>query len=258
MRWIQKQAGQPSCITEFVCNQMAARGDWQQFRVDYPAFTRGRNLLQLLMEEQHGLCAYTGAGIDVGRLPGHRPRNQVPPRHDYWFKAHIEHLKSQRQCREEHESAGKVVGRDVGEDMDYRNMVAAIEVAGTTAEHFGASVRGDQPLSVIPTRQECEEAFYFFEDGQVRGKHQDAEEAIRVLHLDHATLNRWRGAAIDLFLPERENTPAAELQTILDAVTQPANGQLPEFAFVIAQLARDYLTIQRTRAAQPAAVSQPS
>jgi hypothetical protein len=217
--------------------------------VDYPAFTRSKELLQLLIDEQFGLCAYTGTGIDAVRLPEHRPRNQNPPRHDYWFKAHIEHLKPQRQCRKELENAGKVVGRDVGEDVDYRNVVAAIEVAGTAAEHFGASVRGDQPLPVNPTQPGCEDAFYFFEDGQVRGKHPSAEEAIRVLRLDHATLNCWRIAAIERFLPERENTPTTELQAILDAMTQPANRQLPEFAFVIAQLARDYIAMQQARAA---------
>ena len=248
MRWIQKQAGQPPCITEFVSAQTAARGDWEQYRVDYPAFTRGKDLLQLLISEQHGLCAYTGTGIDAARLPAHRPRYQDPPRHDYWFKAHVEHLKPQRQCREELENAGRVPGRDLGEDLDYHNMVAAIEVAGTLAEHFGASVRGDQPLPVIPTRQECENAFYFFEDGGIQGRHQEAQEAIRVLRLDHATLNGWRSAAIDRFLPERENTPALELQSVLDAMTRPSNEQLPEFAFVIAQLARDYLAIQQARA----------
>ena len=248
MRRIQKQAGQPPCITEFVSAQTAARGDWEQYRVDYPAFTRGKDLLPLLISEQHGLCAYTGTGIDAARLPERRPRYQQPPRHDYWFKAHIEHLKSQRQCRQELKAAGGVVGQDLGEDLDYHNMVAAIEVAGTAAEHFGASVRGDQYLPVIPTRQECEDAFYFFEDGGIQGRHPSAQEAIRVLQLDHATMNGWRSAAIERFLPERENTPAAELQAILDAMNQPANGQLPEFAFVIAQLANDYLAMQQARA----------
>lgn len=248
MRWIQKQAGQPNCITEFVSNQMNARGDWQEFRVDYPAFTRGKDLLSLLISEQHDLCAYTGSGIDAVRLPKRRPRNQNPPRHDYWFKAHVEHLKPQRQCREELVTTGGVVGRDVGEDLDYHNMVASIEVAGTAAEHFGASVRGDQPLPLIPTLQECEDAFYFFEDGGIRGRHHEAQEAVRVLQLDHATLKTWRSAAIEKHLPERENTPAAELQSVLNIMTNPANGQLPEFAFVIAQLARDYLAMQQARA----------
>jgi hypothetical protein len=53
---------------------------------------------------------------------------------------------------------------------------------------------------------------------------------------------------MDTFLPLREQTPSSELQSIIQVMTEPSNGILPEFAFVIAQLARDYLDMKHLSA----------
>lgn len=266
MRLIRKQPGQPSCIEDFVKAQTEARlqpgGSWEQFPIDYGHFTRGKALLQLLVTEQAGLCAYTGAAIDDERLAKRQPRQQTQPRKDYWFKPHIEHLKSQRQCKDELEADGGIVGRDRGEDMDYQNLVAAMEVAGARAEHFGAALRGDEPVAVWPTHPDCETAFHYFLDGSIRGHTQEGSQTIEVLQLDHPTLRAWRSNEIDewfrltsadaavsgtLTLPE--DLPEEELMVIIEHMTTPQNDSLPEFAFVIAQIARDSLAIKQRRSA---------
>ena len=274
MRWIQKQPGQPPCIEDFVAVQTAARppepDGWQQFRIDYGSFTRGPELLRLLIDEQRGLCAYTGAAVDAERLATRRPRNAIPPRHDYWFKAHIEHLKSQQQCRAELSAGGGMVGRDRGEDISYHNVVTAIEVGGTRAEHFGASVRGDSPVPIWPTTQASETSFEFFLDGTIRGRASLAADTVAVLRLDHPTLNDWRAKEIDdwFALPDSETLPDNQgydaeadtlprpedlsferLNEIISAMETPVNGKLPEFSFVIAQIARDGLALKQLRAA---------
>jgi hypothetical protein len=199
-----------------------------------------------------------------------RPRNAIPPRHDYWFKAHIEHLKSQWQCRAELTHGGGIVGRDRGEDISYQNVVAAIEVAGTKAEHFGASVRGNSPVPIWPTTQACETSFAFFLDGTTRGSAPMANDTIAVLRLDHPTLNDWRAKEIDVWfalpdsatlpdnqgydaesdtLPRPEDLSVERLNEIISIMVTPVNGKLPEFSFVIAQIARDALAIKQLRAA---------
>jgi len=273
MRWIQKQTGQPACIEEFVANQTAARGNdpngWELFPIDYGSFTRGPALLRLLICEQHGLCAYTGAAIDDSRLVKRRPMSAIPPRDDYWFKAHIEHLKSQRQCHEELAGAHGMVGRDRGADIDYHNVVAAIDVAGTESEHFGATSRKDLPVPVWPTKQECETAFVFFLDGTLRGGNAGARDTIDKLRLHHRTLNDWRAKEIDDWfalpsaeslpdnqgydagsdnLPRPEELPKERLLQIISIMESPEDEKLPEFAFVIAQIARDALAIKQLRA----------
>lgn len=268
MRWIQKQPGQPTCIESFVALQIDARerngGDWQQFCVDFSSMNT-KSLRALLIEEQFGLCAYTGAGID-NRLEKRRPIYQTPPRRDYWFTSHIEHLKSQQQCRDELKDAYGTYGRDRCEDIDYHNLVAAIEVAGKESEHFGAVARKDEPLSIWPTHQDCESAFTYFLDGTVCGMTDPAIETARLLRLDHGTLIDWRAEKIDEWfglpsedtfpvqgmdedgadsMPRPEQLPAARLREIIAAMEPPAVGdKLPEFSFVIAQIAKDALAMQ--------------
>ena len=120
---------------------------WEELRIDYGSFTRTSELRQLLIHEQKGLCGYTGAGVDQ-RLAARRPINMQPPQDNHWFTPHIEHIKSQQQCREELVARGGLVGRDEGEDMAYSNLIAALEVKGTSSELFGAAYRGTRPVPI--------------------------------------------------------------------------------------------------------------
>jgi len=210
MRYLAKPADSKAaaCIGDFVQAQLDGRASgipWEELRLDYGHFSRAPQLRVLLIEEQKGLCAYTGVGLD-DRLAA-----RSPPRDDYSFKPHIEHLKSQQQCRAELQAQGGLVGRDLGEDLAYANMVAAIEVAGTASEHFGAAYRGDRPLPIIPTNPACSSGFMYAETGDVLGTGADANATIENLNLNHETLSGWRRSAIRALLP-------------LGAQTERANG----------------------------------
>jgi hypothetical protein len=248
MRHIDKQRETLPCLEDWANAQVAGRaehdGNWEPLPLSYPSFGRTKELKRELLAEQFGLCAYTGAGIDVEGLKRRRPREQDPPRIDYWFTAHIEHLKPQSACRCELEQAGGIYGRDRGEDTHYRNMVAAMLVSGSPEQQFGAAIRGDKELAVIPTSQDCERAFFFFEDGDVIGANENGSSAISTLLLDHKTLRDWRTEAIDFHLPLREQTPSDELRRLIVEMEIPLDGRLPDFSFVIASLARQYLGMQ--------------
>ena len=241
MRYIPKHAGTvaEACIRGFIDSQMKVRAEgtpWEAVKVDYGNFTRTSQLRQILIEEQKGLCAYTGTALD-NRLAQRRPSRMEPPRADYWFKPHIEHLKPEEHCREELEQTGGIVGKDVGEDMAYSNMVAAIDVAGTPSEWFGASLRGIKLLPVMPTMPECEQSFEYLESGRIVGLSDDAELTIANLGLDHATLEEWRRGAIRSFLSKANELTDAELAEIA-RLDGDGVSVFEEFAFVLAPFAR--------------------
>ena len=247
MRYLAKppESEAAACIRGFIEIQSAGRASaipWEELRLDYRSFTRTAELRGFLIEEQKGLCAYTGAGLDD------RLVKRAPARDDYSFKPHIEHLKSQRQCRAELEARGGVVGRDLGEDLSYPNLVAAIEVAGTPSEHFGAVTRGDAPLPIVPTNPACTTAFLYAETGKILGTGPDANTTIANLRLDHETLNGWRSGAIQGLLPLGARTARATLKALVAILEDEARPSLPESSFVVAQIAHAFLSMQESGA----------
>jgi hypothetical protein len=240
MRYIAKPATSQAraCIHGFIQAQLAGRAAgiaWEELPLDYPNFTRTSQLRALLIEEQNGLCAYTGVGLD-NRLIAHLP---VATNHS--FKAHIEHLKSQQQCREELLRKAGVPGRDEGEDIAYENIVAAVEVVGATDEHFGAVYRKNRVIPVIPTQPECEALFMYLENGDVLGHGPDANGTITILNLNHPTPSGWRKGAIRAFATAFETMTKTELEDAIQALEDTSAGPLREFAFVVAQVAKFYL-----------------
>ena len=245
MRYIAKPAEEPVAIREYVAAQtLVGHG------LDYKTFSqtasprggsRGGELCQELVAQQFGLCAYTGAGIDerLGRLSD--------PAKKLKFKAHNEHLKPQSRCKEEMEAQGHAYGTVVGEDMDHRNIVAALLVEGAggktkvnKADLFGAAHRENNRVPVLPTDPSCENRFtYHPEDGSVSATQPgdvDARESIRVLNLTDSTLSGWRLNAIDTFSEIITTRQDAEL--IIQRTTIPHDGRLPEYCFAIRQVAQ--------------------
>lgn len=247
MRYIVKPAEEPVAIREYVAAQTPVGHG-----LDYPTFastrspnprhrTRGGELCQELVAQQFGLCAYTGAGIDerLGRLSDPSQRLK--------FKAHNEHLKPQSVCKQEVEALGHVYGTVVGEDMDHRNIVAALMVEGAgggikvdKSELFGAAHRGNDSVPVVPTDPTCENRFtYHPEDGSISPTAHgdaDAQESIRVLNLNSGTLSGWRLNAIDTFTEVIMSRADAEL--VIQRTTVPQDGRLPEYCFAIRQAAQ--------------------
>lgn len=247
MRYIAKPAEEPVAIREYVAVQSPVGHG-----LDYPTFastrspnpphrTRGGELCQELVAQQFGLCAYTGAGIDerLGHLSD--------PAKKLKFKAHNEHLKPQSRCKEEMEAQGYAYGTVVGEDMDHRNIVAALLVEGAggktkvnKADLFGAAHRENDRVPVLPTDPTCENRFtYHPEDGSISATAQsdaDARESIRVLNLNEGTLSGWRLHAIDTFTEVIMSRADAEL--VIQRTTVPQDGRLPEYCFAIRQAAQ--------------------
>ncbi len=250
MRYIAKPAQEPVAIREYVAAQTPVGHG-----LDYKTFSqtasprggsRGGELCKELVAQQFGLCAYTGAGIDerLGRLSD--------PAKKLKFKVHNEHLKPQSRCKEEMEAQGHVYGTVVAEDMDHRNIVAALLVEGAggktkvnKADLFGAAHRENDRVPVLPSDPTCENRFtYHPEDGSISATTQSdaaAQESISVLNLNDSTLSGWRLNAIDTFSEIITTRQDAEL--IIQRTTIPQDGRLPEYCFAIRQVAQLYLDL---------------
>lgn len=245
MRFLPKPARQPVLILDFIDGQMAARERaedphvWEAFPVHYEQLDSAP-VLALLMQDQQGLCGYTCMAVD-DRLQARQPRNLQPPRGDFWYVAHIEHLKPRSQCRRDLEEAGGIWGRDVAEDIDYKNMIAAVGVGvkkSARVEQFGVVLRKNDPLPVLPTEVGCEQRFRYLANGTVVGMDKGAQEAVNLLALNHRTLREWRLAQIEAFLPlEEEAAPREYVELVLSLMTEPRNGRLPEFCVAVKAVA---------------------
>ncbi len=248
MRWIAKPVEPPPAIREYVLAQTPVGHG-----LDYPTFagtrapgggTRARQLRLELTHEQYGLCAYTGAAIDSQRFGGLQDHGSRLK-----FAVHNEHLKPRSVCQQELEAAGKTYGCDLGEDMDHRNIVAALLVSGSGTPNkvakqdlFGASHRENDPVPVLPTGPDCEIRFAFDISGEIRPANpddDDAKDTIAALNLQHRVLTGWRRVAIETFIEGIGSLTDAE--RIVDKTTNPTDGLLPEYSFAIRQAVRRLL-----------------
>ena len=224
----------PECLQTFIDGQLAIQPE--PVNLTYRDFPNKLALREVLTREQYGLCGYTGTPVD-DRMAQLRSNDAGTS-----FRNHVEHLKSQKACRAEVVARGAEYGRVLADDLDYKNVIAAIEVRGAEAEHFGAVAKADRPLSLLPTHEGCEERFKFREgDGSVEGLNDSAKTCISVLALNHDTLKGWRLSALSTWLDPEVVQTRADLLGVIQAVTTPDTERLPEYAFVIESVARGYL-----------------
>jgi hypothetical protein len=224
----------PACLQAFIEGQLAIQP--QPVNLTYRDFPNKAALREILTREQHGLCGYTGTPVDDRIAQFQRDNTGAG------FNNHIEHLKCQQTCRAEVVGRGDEFGRVVADDLNYRNMIAALEVRGAAVEHFGAVAKADQALPVLPTIEGCGERFVFREgDGSVEGLDDAARASISVLALNHETLNGWRRSALSTWLDPAVVKTRDDLISVLQAVTAPVNECLPEYAFVIESVAKGYI-----------------
>lgn len=223
----------PNCLQTFIEGQLAIK---PPVNLTYRDFPEKAALLAILTTEQFGLCGYTGAPVDK------RISNLTSPLGQATFRSHIEHLKCQARCRQELTDSGLEFGRDLCDDLSYLNMIAAVEVRGAEREHFGAVKKKDLALPVLPTQEKCDEYFKFREvDGGIEGLNDDAEQSIGVLDLGHETLKGWRKSAIDVWFDPQVIQTREDFEKVALAMEEPFEGKLPEYAFVIGSIAREYL-----------------
>ncbi len=224
----------PACLGEYIKAQQSIQPE--PVNLTYDCFPEKAALREILTGEQFGLCGYTGAPIDdrISNLKS-SPSKAI-------FRNHIEHLKCQETCKRETESNGGKYGRDLCGDLDYFNMIAAINVIGSQSERFGAATKDNHDLPVWPIHEDCDTLFRFEESsGEVSGINAAAEMSIQLLKLDHDTLNGWRKAAIEEWLDPAVIQTHEDFENVKLAMEQPIKGKLPEYAFVIWLIVKGYL-----------------
>lgn len=167
-----------------------------------------------LVDEQGGLCCYTGVRITKDT-------------------SHIEHLKPQEKC-ENHE------------DTEYFNLLAAHP--GPNQEkacRFGAVYKDNwyiPELFVDPFRPDCELRFRYKDKGDVvpvRADDGAAEETIKRLNLNDKDLVLRRKQAITGWLDD--DLTKGEVARILARMDSKIDGMYHEFCFVIKQAGERYL-----------------
>lgn len=224
----------PESLEEFIEIQLSIEPS--PINLTYGSFTNKAALLRDLTAEQHGLCGYTGAPIDE-RISLLRSDSGEAA-----FRNHIEHLKPQSVCRQEIEAQGHEYGSVLADDLSYENMIAAVEVRGARKEHFGAVLKANRILPLLPTHDGCDKQFQFSEqDGSVIGINAEAEESILTLGLNHKTLKDHRVSALSAWLNPDVIDSHDSIREVIRVVSTPSNGKLPEFAFVIEAAARMYI-----------------
>lgn len=233
MKYIAKTEA-PACLRDWINAQL---GMEVPVNVTYDAFPCNKELLGELTDEQFGLCGYTGAPVDQGRVSGLKNSIDSPAS----FGNHIEHLKSQAVCKKEVRYAGQTYGSVLGDDLNYHNMIAALEVKGSEGEQFGAVIKKNKSLPVLPTDSTCHNNFGYREDGGVDGRTEAGSAAISILKLDHPTLCGWRQNAIDVWLDEEILRSREDLDAVISAVQTVVDDRLAEFSFVIEAIALRYL-----------------
>lgn len=233
MRKISKNNA-PECLQAFIDGQLAIQPE--PVNLTYRDFPHKAALREALTREQYGLCGYTGTPVD-DRITQFQPEAVGVS-----FSNHIEHLKCQKTCRDEVIARGDDYGRVVADDLNYQNMIAALEVRGAMVEHFGAVAKADQTLDLLPTMDGCEEHFVFREgDGGVDGADDAGINGISVLELNHETLRGWRLSALSAWLDPEVVQTRDDFVEVIRAATIPVAERLPEFAYVIESVAKGYI-----------------
>ena len=214
MRWVEDQshpqdaAGEPVPVVNLTYN-------------NFPYKTE---LKDVLIGEQDARCAYTCRWITR--------RN-----------ARIEHIKPQSVCKQEVRDRGGTVGTDLGDDLEYTNMVAALKVEGANA--YGEAVRGDWYGSgfVSPLDPSCERRLLYLLNGTVEPADEGAGAMIQHLDLNNETLQLDRAREIEGFFPAEvlNSITEDELRQIADGLEPPSKAPSVEFATVVRLVAQSLL-----------------
>jgi uncharacterized protein (TIGR02646 family) len=184
-----------------------------------------------LLEEQRGICAYTGIKINLEH-------------------SHIEHMIPQAHC---------VQGEG---DVAYSNMVACFPGPDDGYVPFGAVFKANWPspseqhLFVSPRSPGCEERFHFSLRGVISGMPDDeaARVTVQRLGLSNSRLEGMRREAINATLQwHGRNPPLLDLAAARKRLTsleqaESGGGRLEPFCFALKQALRKHIArLERIR-----------
>ncbi len=178
-------------------------------------------LLESLIAEQGGLCAYTGRRIDRD-------------------STHVEHLRPQTPWKAQR-----------GLDVTYSNMVGCWPQSNGPRGQYGAHPKEDWPapgeeaLFVSPLSSGCEARFVFNQRGEIKPANpadQAAATTIGKLKLDHKLLTALRGREIESVLGTMRSLSLKEarqrlrsIQVAEAALTDGADVPLDPYCFALKQ-----------------------
>lgn len=182
-------------------------------------------LVDSLLAEQGGLCAYTGRRIG----------------HD---SAHVEHVVAQAHCAR-------------GQDVAYDNMVACWPKPNSQRGQYGAHPKEDWPAPgqeaqfVSPLSNGCEARFIFNQRGEIKPADpadQAAAKTIGKLKLDHKLLTALRRSEIESVLGTMRGLSLKEARQRLRGIeaaeatlTNGADVQLDPYCFALKQALSRYI-----------------
>ncbi|MCC7300982.1 MAG: TIGR02646 family protein [Verrucomicrobia bacterium] len=181
-------------------------------------------LVDSLLAEQGGLCAYTGRRIDRD-------------------STHVEHLRPQTPWKAHR-----------GLDVTYSNLVGCWPQPNGPRGQYGAHPKEDWPAPgqeahfVSPLSNGCEARFIFNQRGEIKTTDAAAAETVRRLKLDHHLLTALRRAEIDSVLGATRNLPLkrarSRLRSIEEAeatVNTGGNAILDPYCFALKQALQKHI-----------------
>ena len=221
MKYIQK-SGSPYSYSQW-CAQVAGtdKSDWREVPSD-----QKEQVLEAMVAEQGGLCAYTMRRIDQN-------------------SSHVEHIKPQSRCREDLP----------GSDLGYTNLVACFPRDGMKPQYrYGAQRKGnwwdnDGAEFVSPLQPACEQVFRFKLDGEIEAidNRIEAFTTIEVLALDHTSLTEDRKRVIEEFIYGRTGdaplSSAAALRARDTICARKRNGLFYEFCVALRAALEEHIAI---------------
>lgn len=216
MKYIQKQSPPHELIAWTHAKAVDTEGhpmDWGYD--DMPADLRDIVKARLI-QEQGGLCCYTGRAITMRT-------------------SHIEHLKPQASCVNH-------------EDTAYANLLAAYPSPNAPQCAYGAHAKADwydKQLFVHPLRDDCEVRFRYKRNGKISPAHlEDSGVVATIAHLclDHPLLEEMRAEAIQEALFDGKPLNRNQVERLMAAMDErDRNGCFRKFCFVIKQACAQYL-----------------
>ena len=171
-----------------------------------------------LLEEQGYICCYCGSEVELSRNT--ILEHLLPKGKDEYRYLNLEYTNILASC-----DGGQQKRSERAENGRKRNK---------SYPSFCDDNKKNEVLPVHPLQVNCEDRFYFDEEGKIYPKTADkeAEETIRILNLKNPVLCNRRKEMID-FYKEINSTKTEFKNTYLNIMNRDANGKLIPFCFVV-------------------------
>lgn len=102
------------------------------------------------------------------------------------------------------------------------------------------SKKNDRVIKITPLEENCENYFYYDEDGHIYGKTDEADETIEILGLDCSTLVNQRKAAIEAYVDLQLFTDEEWEREASFVLQRDNKGLYMPYCFAVAYYIRTY------------------